>query len=369
MQRGRNGGGWLVLAALVLLSGLAGCSVPQSGAPAAVDPTSWSAQVRATIDDTTLTDGGIVLPDGANLLIARIFGGADAPAYTFYEAGGGGFSEGFYPASSIKLLAALGALDFARSLGLTGDALIDGGYSLHDTYDAALRYSSNEDYDELVRVAGVDRLNRRFLPDHGYAATAIQEPYVTDEQVLRSPEMVLSEGEREVDVPAREGDDDYGCGGGNCTNLFEMADALRRVVLDPELPAAERFDLSPNDIAGLRDALEGAEGFIAPGVAEALGPDTRIFTKPGWVPGLDCVETALVVDSRTGHRFLIAISAPDDGSCEELATIARDAILLLNSCDDGTALRTDGSRIAIVDGRQTGSPAPSGRVTMGCHLG
>jgi hypothetical protein len=361
----------LVLAASVALAALCGCTPPPAATtrPSVVaDPVSWGARVRRAIDDTTLAAGGLELPDGANVIAARIFDGGSAPAYTFYEAGGGGFSEGFYPASSIKLLAALGALDFAHGLGFTGDALIDGGYSIRDTYDAALRWSSNEDYDELVRIAGVDRLNRRFLPQHGYAATAIQEPYGGGEQVTVSPEMDLSQGDLQVDVPERDGEDDYGCEGGNCTNLFEMTDALRRVVLDAELPAADRFDIDPADIAGLTDALAGAEGFIAPGVAEALGPDARIYTKPGWVPGLDCVETALVVDPLTGHRFLLGLSAPDDGSCDELSSMAHDVIVRLDSCDDGTALRSDGSQVAIVAGRQDGSPLPAGQVTTGCHL-
>src|SRR5438309_2320085 len=102
------------------------------------------------------------LPDGGKVLAARIYGGGSSPAYGYFEAGGGGFTGGFFPASSIKLLAALGALDFARSLGFTGDAVVDGGYTIHDYYDAALRWSSNEDYSELVRIAGVDRLHPQF---------------------------------------------------------------------------------------------------------------------------------------------------------------------------------------------------------------
>lgn len=357
----------------MLVAALAGCTSPPDGtgteAPSVVaDPTAWSARVREAADTITLAGAGLELPEGANVFAARIFDGGPAPAYTFYEAGGGGFTDAFFPASSVKLLAALGALDFARSLGLTGDALIDGVWSIRDTYDAALRWSSNEDYDELVRIAGVERLNTQFLPAHGYSATAIQEPYGGDEQVVMSPEMVLSEDGRDVDVPERDGEADYGCEGGNCSSLFEMTDALRRVMLDGELPAADRFDLDPADIAGLQDALAGAEGFIAPGVADALGPDARIYTKPGWVPDLDCVETSLVVDPATGHRFLLGLSAPDDGTCEELSTMAHDVLTLLDSCDDGTALAADGSPVAIAGGRQSGARPGTGPVTMACHL-
>lgn len=358
----------MALITLILGAALAGCTSPPdvTTGPVVAQPMSWAATVAPTIDGAALLDGGLELVDGTNVLAARIFPGGEAPAYVFYDAGGGAFSEAFYPASTIKLLAALGALDFARGLGLTGDAVVDGGYSLRDIYDAALRYSSNEDYDELVRIAGLDRLNRRFLPDHGYAATAIQQPY--SDQVAWSPAMVLTEGEREVVVPEREAEEsDYGCDAVNCTNLFELADAVRRVVLDAELPPSDRFDLDPSDIAGLQDALAGAEGFIAPGVAQALGPDVRIFTKPGWAPDLDCVEVALVVDPATGHRFLIALSAPDDGSCDELAVVARDILRLLDRCSDGIALGADGRRVRVVDGRQSGVPVSDGAVGLTCN--
>jgi len=333
VKRRTRGAGQVLVGSVVLLALGAGCTpATPATVPVPSDHARREATAEAGIDGTTLADRGLEWPEGANVFAARIFGG-DTPAYAFYEAGGGGFSNAFFPASAIKLLAALGALDFARSLGFTGDAIVDGAYSLRDLYDAALRDSSNEAYDELVRVAGLERLNREFLVAQGYPSTTIQEPYGGgDEQVGDSPEMVLTDADHTVVVPERDATaSDYGCGGGNCTNLFELADAVRRVVLDAELPAGERFDLSPSDIAGLQDALAGADGFIAPGVYDALGPQARIFTKPGWVPGLDCVESALVIDPATGHRFLIALSAPDDGTCEELATMARAVLRILDT--------------------------------------
>src|SRR5205807_5061142 len=129
-----------------------------------------------------------------------------------------------------------GALDFVGSLGFSGDVTIDGGPTLRDVYDAAITYSSNEDYNELIRVAGIGRLNQEFLPARGYTATVIQEAYGGDgEEVAYSPAMMLSEGDREVQVAQRVGDGNYGCGGSNCTSLFELADAVRRVVLDSEI--------------------------------------------------------------------------------------------------------------------------------------
>lgn len=346
------------LAAAAVLSLVAGCA-PGPRSRATTDPPSWTATVRRSIDDATLADAGILLPEGANVFAARIFDGP-SPAYAFFEAGGGAFSRNFFPASTVKLLASLGALDFLAGWGLTGDAVLDGGYTVREYYDAALRWSSNEDYDALVRIAGVDWLNRRFLPDNGFGSTAIQEPYGADEQVTHSPEMVLTEGGRDVVLPEREGDADYGCEGGNCADLFELADAMRRVVLADELPAGERFPIAPADVAALRDALQAAEGFIAPGVEEALGPDVQLYTKPGWVPGLDCVETSVVDDPAAGRRFLLALSAPDADGCDMLAPMARDVLSVLAACDDTIAERADGSLVDVAGGRQTTAKVDAG---------
>lgn len=328
---------------------------PPPGALRQRDPdmSTWASRVADSIDSTTI-DAAVQLPPGANVLAARVIDGGLTPAYEFYQGGGGAFTNDFFVASSIKLLAAVGALEFARSQGLTGEASVDGGATIHDIYDAAIRWSSNEDYSELVRIAGVEYLNGQFLPNHGFGATVIQEAYGEDEQVAYSPEMTLSEGDTEVDVPARETDESYGCGGENCTDLFDLADAMRRVTLDAEIPAAERFRLAPSDVAGLQDALLGASGWFEPGVHRLFGPDARIFSKPGWVGGLDCVDTAFVDDVASGHRYLLAASVPDrDGEgCDVLSDVAYDVLSVVSAQDGGNALRTDGSTVPVVGGQQ-----------------
>ena len=45
----------------------------------------------------------------------------------------------------------------------------------------------------------------------------------------------LSEEGREVILPERSADDDYGCAATNCSTLFELVDAVRRVVLNDEI--------------------------------------------------------------------------------------------------------------------------------------
>lgn len=321
-------------------------SVPRAERPAA-----WTALAARAIDDTSLPAEGVTVPPGANVFAARIVDGGASPAYMMFEAGGGAFSTAFYPASSIKVLAAAGALERAYASGFTGHAIVDGGYSLADYYDGAIRSSSNEDYDELVRIAGVDWLNEDFLPARGYPSTRIQDAYAEGDSVAESPPVELSEHGDELTLPERESREDYGCEAANCSTLIELVDSVRRVVLDGELPAEERFAVDPDDIAGMQDALLGAESWIGPGVAEVLGAGATVYSKPGWTSGDDCVDVALVADHQTGDRYLIGVSAPDDGECAMLATMAAEVLTVLSHHADGQAVRTDGTSVPVVDGR------------------
>lgn len=314
-------------------------------------PAPWTALAARTIDRTSLAAEGVTVPPGGNVFAARIVAGGPSPAYMMFEAGGGAFSNRFYPASSIKVLAAAGALELAYARGFTGRAIVDGQYSLADYYDAAIRSSSNEDYDELVRIAGVDWLNEDFLPAHGYASTRIQDAYAEGDSVAESPPVHLTEHGEELTLPERASRDDYGCDAANCSTLADLVDSVRRVVLDDELPADERFAVAPVDVAGMQDALLGAGSWIQPGVTEALGTDAAVYSKPGWTSGYDCVDVGMVADHRTGDRYLIGVSAPDDGQCTMLATMAADVLTVLSRHHDGDATRTDGTSVHVVDGR------------------
>lgn len=311
----------------------------------------WTALAARTIDRTSLAAEGVAVPPGGNVFAARIIDGGTSPAYMMFEAGGGAFATGFYPASSIKVLAAAGALELAYAKGFTGRAIVDGEYSLADYYDAAIRSSSNEDYDELVRIAGVDWLNEQFLPAHGYVSTRIQDAYADGDSVAESPPVHLTEDGNELTLPERASRDDYGCDAANCSTLAELVDSIRRVVLDNELPADERFAVAPADVAGMQDALLGAESWIQPGVTEALGADATVYSKPGWASGDDCVDVGMVADHHTGGRYLIGVSAPDDGECAMLATMAAGVLTVLSHHGDGEATRTDGTSVHVVDGR------------------
>jgi hypothetical protein len=280
--------------------------------------------------DADLTATGYEVPKDANIYAVRVFEGPEGRVYEQFEAGGGALAGDFWPASSIKVLAALGALDFARSLGFTGAATVsfdDGlaSQTLRSIYEPAIRDSSNYDYDLLVRIAGVDHLNDEFLTArNGFPVTSISRSY-GGLPFDQSPAMVFEEGNRRAYVPVRKSVRTPECPG-NCSNLFEMAESVRRIVLHDDIPLEQRFDLDATDVKALAGALLKAEGFFPPAVSKVLGAGAKIWSKPGDAAELDCLDVAFI-QSRTGRRFLVAASVPhSSGGCEALARLARGVL-------------------------------------------
>lgn len=293
---------------------------------AAPAPVPAAAEVDSAISlDAALAGAGVDLPEGSSVYAVRI---DEAGATTAYEAGEGAGYDGFWPASSVKLLAAVGALEYLSQLGFTGEARVtmDGQtFTVADVYQDAIADSSNEAYDQLVRIAGVDWLNQEFLTaENGFADTVIQRSY-TGWGVDVSPAMTITEGGRRVTVPARLARGSYGCEeeDGNCSTLLDLTESVRRVTLDAELPEEDRFDIAAADVAGLNDALLAAEGYVEPAVTEVLGDDVLVYNKPGYAPGDECVDVALVSDETAGARYLLAVETPEDGwLCPRLVEVA-----------------------------------------------
>ena len=273
---------------------------------------------------------GYEMPADANVYAVRVLEGPEGRIYEQFEAGGGALADDFWPASSIKVLAALGALDLARSLGFTGAATVafdDGlpSQTLRSIYEPAIRDSSNYDYDLLVRIAGLDRLNEEFLTArNGFPVTSISRSY-GGLPFDQSPAMVFEEAGRRAYVPVRKAERTPECEG-NCSNLFEMAESVRRIVLHEEIPVEQRFNLDITDVKALSSALQKAEGFFPSAVTRALGAGAKIWSKPGDAADLDCLDVAFI-QSRTGRRFLVAASVPhSSGGCEALTRLARGVL-------------------------------------------
>lgn len=331
----------------------------------------WDEKAAHVIDSSALAAAwstrGYSLPPSSELYAARIISGVDGPAYVLYDAGGGAFSQDFWPASTVKVLSTLGALDFVSTLGFTGAATVtfDSGFSdvVSSIYDRAIRVSSNIDYVRTFRIAGFDLLNTSFLaPENGFPTSVLQRSYVSGVSVRTVPGFTLDEAGRSMYVPARASSTSYGCPiDGNCVDLFELTEAVRRVMLNDELPAAERFSLAPADLAGVQDALCGADpSFFRAGVDSTLGATARICHKPGWVPDNDCLDHGLVEDEATGERYLLAASTPVGAAlaeCDSLAGMASSTITALRAQTAGTPLQHDAGAPITVQLDDLGSSA------------
>jgi hypothetical protein len=304
-----------------------------------VSSPAWFDLAAALADRELLGAGyakrGYEPPAGAHVLAARIVDGLDQPAFSYLSYGDTGFvnSDGsFWPASAVKLLAALGALHTLRRHGLTGDAVLtfeDHRGKFHKKaerlYCAALTWSSNLAYDRLLRVAGFDEINQRFLTEaRGFRYAAFQRPFARGEDgppLRESPEIRYTEGEKTGVIPARKGTSTVErCPqGDNCASLFELLDALSRIVLHKELPELARFDVAPIDIRRLKAFLTQSKCGFTESALAVLGENTRIYNKRGYSPSFDMIDHALIVDKKTGRRYLLAASVRYKERDKELA--------------------------------------------------
>lgn len=315
----------------------------------------WIEEARRAMDSSSLEAAfaaeGWAPPPGTEIYAARIVAGVGMPAYVLYDAGGGAFSEDYWPASTVKVLSSLAALTFLHARGFDGAARVTWDSGFGDVagaiVDRAIRVSSNQDYDRTIRIAGFDWLNETFLSaEQGFPGVVIQRSYAGF-PIRDIPGMTIEQGGASDYVPARVTSADYGCGAdGNCASLFELTEAVRRVTLDAEIDPSERFAIAPSDVDLVSDALCGATpSFFADGARRALGHDARICHKPGWVPWNDCLDHGLVEDPATGARYLLAVSTPETAGrtdCLALGEIAEHVLRALRDAGDpGMPLQLD----------------------------
>ena len=309
-------------------------AVPAIVAPAALGPRALALSSPTSLD-AALAAAGYRLPAGAGVYAARITKEGGGLAYEDFQGGVGALGTNFWPASSIKVLAAVGALEFVGRQGFTGAATVSFGsgapQTIRSIYDAAVRISDNAAYDALVEIAGVDYLNKEFLtPARGFPVTVIQRSYTVGGNLRVQPAMTITEGSKKVVIPARTGKVDTDCPQGQCSNLFELSVSVRRLVLHNEIPDAERFKIAPADVVGLNSALLGAEGWFEPAVSKVLGNGVRIYGKPGQVPNRDCLDVTLI-EGRNGQRILLSATVPErQGGCPALVNLATQVLKYLS---------------------------------------
>ena len=311
-----------------------------SGAPAVVDGTRLERLLLAR---------GFTPPPRFKALVVELGGGvrrapagstgepagAAEPAATYFDwRGTSDDRDDWWPASSVKLYAAIAALEVLHGLGFSPNAALTFHYDaageeevtlpLAQIVDAAIVPSNNAAFNRLVEIVGFDGINRDFFTArNGLGGTVFLRAYnatrrdpITGHGVNRySPRISIVEGTRHGELPARVGSGQYPCPDqGNCTTLRQLAEAMRRVMLHEHLPAAGRFALGPRELAVLRRALlsDGREHGIL--LVEALqlgfGADVplRVYHKPGyanrWIS-----DVMFVRRTDTDQRWLVALAA------------------------------------------------------------
>lgn len=271
---------------------------------------------------------GYAPPASLYLLVAKERPGLGQPAFEYFSLNDTGlvFSRtNYWPASTVKLMAAVGALWTLSKYQLTGAATVrftdeDGSYNgtVASLYDDALSVSSNVAYNRLVEIAGFDEINDQYMsPASGLPSFTLQCRYtspVPGANLRTSPEIAYSEGNKQGTIAKRVGVGQHpDCGGcGNCLTLFELLDVMRRVTVHEELPSLHRFPLAQHDVVGLRAALKKSWTLIDEGAEEAFGNTTTVYSKTGSVPGYEKLDHGLIVDDKSGQRYLIAFSVPYD---------------------------------------------------------
>ncbi len=306
---------------------------------------SWYDRSAALADRETLgktfDKRGYTPPRESYLLIGRISKIAGKPAFTWFSLGDTGFdasADSFWPASMVKLIAAVGALETLHAQGLNGSSKISftdgrGEYSGNASrlYGSALSHSNNVAYDRLIKIAGFDALNEDLLsPSNGFPFMTMQCSYdkENDPSLRTSPAIEYEDKKLTGVIPERtsEAVHEQCPEGANCATLFELLHLLARVVLHDEMDVEDRFNLHWTDKKALRRYLEKAPTRIGPGIEEALGHPITVYNKGGRVPDMVANDHALAVDEENGRRYLVAASIAEDHSKDETKAMIAELV-------------------------------------------
>ncbi|MDA3863788.1 MAG: serine hydrolase [Deltaproteobacteria bacterium] len=283
-----------------------------------------------TIDKASLsqifTNNGYQPPPGTYFLIGKITAGVNSPWIHWYSYNDTAFTysySNYWPASTIKLTAAIGALELLHQYNLTAAANVeftdDDGYyngTVQALISDALRISSNTAYNRLMEIAGFEAINEQLLVEsNGYSQMILQRRYThpyPDSDLRDSPPINYTEGTNSGTIPARTSTLYYpSCPDeSNCITLFELLDVMRRVMLHAQLPPVELFQLNSNDINEVQLALFDSPTAMSAGAQAALGSNLEIYNKTGHVYNYDRLDHGYIVQTSSDQQYLVAASLP-----------------------------------------------------------
>lgn len=286
-------------------------------------------------------------PAGANIVAERYFAwGATAQ------------DPSFNPASTVKIFAAIAALERVRANGFSPRAVAtfhDPGHGSHrhtvrELVEKALVESSNHSYNRLVQLAGYDYLNGRVLSAaRGIKRSGIHKPYarstwmpLTGAGTLRdSPRIELRERSRRRTLPARRGSGSYPCAySAACTTVRDLAEGMRRLMLHEQLPPGQRLKLSDREILLMRKALRkhrrrGME--VVDGLERALrrgGHSVMLYHKPGF--SMEWMSDVIYVyQRRSKRRWIVSLAGYGGRDCLDRAATVIGQLIASGALSDG----------------------------------
>lgn len=272
-------------------------------------------------------------------------GGDGRPAFAWHDYGGTSHRSDFWPASTIKLYAAIAALELLEERGFPLDTVVsfehresDGRWVLdcartvREMLSETFRRSSNEDYTLLLRLVGIDRLNSRFLtPERGFERSALMRGYVIGrpwQYIREEPQRVRFRAADGVLTETHEhtwsgrfyaeerGATVIDAKTGNVTTPRDLVECLRRVLYHEHLSAKERYRLAAEPLAFLRSGGNGLTGLETrneasgptawTAAAEKVFPQARFYHKSGLISNY-ALEIAAVDDTANGGpAYLLA---------------------------------------------------------------
>jgi Beta-lactamase enzyme family len=229
--------------------------------------------------------------------ICHVTGTAEKPSFEWHDYRSSADHTDFWPASTIKLYAAIAALELLHEKGQPLDTIasfqhqdsagiwhLDCARTVPEMLSEVFRRSSNEDYTLLLRLTGIDRINTQFLtPERGFPHSALMRGYVKER-----PWGYLREEPQRIHLSSASGTkpsviqhhwsgrfyaEERGCTvidakTGNVTSARELTDTLRRLLFHDQIPETERFKLSSEQVNAL---LHGSAGFTG---LETTNPDS-----------------------------------------------------------------------------------------------
>ncbi len=317
--------------------------------PAMLSSSSKIHEVTSDLLPRLLQEKGFSVPPTFKALIMEIVSDG-AEGFEYYRMDYFNTSkdrDNWWPASTVKLYAAIAALQQLGAMGFNPRKTIvtyqyeDGPFSqsFEEILNRAITDSKNPEFDRLVDIVGSYRLNRYFLtPKNGFTDTVMLRCYsgrtknpITGKCTNRiSPAVNIFDGKKEKSLPIRKNEESFFCENeGNCTSLIELAETMRRVMMHETLPAAERYKLSPQSLLMLRSALRGkyAKGGVAEGIRAAFkSRPIEIYHKAGYADGWFS-DNVFFKTNDTNERWIITMAnRPGRQSLDDVSIIIAELI-------------------------------------------